>query len=248
MLRLFGENAKRCPEKYKRVCFMLDAMSIKKHVSFDPSKQQTIGCVDLGYGPDDENIASEALVFMVVGLMGHWKAPIAYFLTRTLTQEVQKSLVEAALVALHQQGVEVKCLTMDGHATNLGMVRMFGCDLRQPDNLKTSFPHPFSGHPIHILIDPCHVLKIIRNMWEAYKSVASASGHVNWSYLQCLHALQTNEGLHLANKLSQRHIAFKKQIMKVSLAAQTISSSVANSMQFLMEEEVELFLSCRGHN
>ena len=56
MLRLLGENAKRCPEKYKRVCFMLDAMSIKKHVSFDPSKQQTIGCVNLGYGPDDDSL------------------------------------------------------------------------------------------------------------------------------------------------------------------------------------------------
>ena len=31
------------------------------------------GFVDLGDGLDETSVASEALVFMVVGLQGHWK-------------------------------------------------------------------------------------------------------------------------------------------------------------------------------
>ena len=210
-------------------------MALKKHVTFDPSGQRSIGYVDLGYGPSEDEVASEVLVLMVVGLMGHWKAPIAYFFSWTCTQEVQKNLVDAALVALAQHGITVVCLTMDGHATNLGMARMFGCDLRQPGELTTSFPHPSNGLPVYVLIDACHVLKIVRNMFEAYSVLSSPSGTIRWSHIQKLHAVQTSEGLHLANKLSGRHVNFKKQVMKVSLAAQTLSSSVGKALQFLMD-------------
>lgn len=39
----------------------------------------------------------------------------------------------------------------------------------------------------------------------------------------------------LANKLSSKHLEFKKQIMKVKLATQTLSSSVADAIDFCRE-------------
>jgi hypothetical protein len=236
ILDMLGKHVKQDPVKYGKVALMIDAMALKKHVSFDPTTQRSIGYVDLGFGSSEEEVASEALVLMVVGLMGHWKAPIAYFFSRTCNQETQKNLVEAALVALAEQGLTVVSLTMDGHATNLGMARLFGCDFRDPRNLTTTFPHPSTGFPVAVLIDACHVLKIVRNMLEAYRTISSPSGNISWAYFSKLNAVQNRAGLHLANKLSDRHINFKKQIMKVSLAAQTVSSSVAMAMKFLLEE------------
>jgi len=40
-------------------------------------------------------------------------------------------------------------------------------------------------------------------------------------------------GLHLADKLTSAHIDWRKNIMKVKMAAQTLSSSTADAIQFL---------------
>lgn len=51
-------------------------------------------------------------------------------------------------------------------------------------------------------------------------------------YIIKLYELQQKFGLILANKLSSAHIDFKKQIMKVKIATQTLSSSVADAIDF----------------
>lgn len=60
---------------------------------------------------------------------------------------------------------------------------------------------------------------------ESFNTIATLSerGPV---YIYQLQSLQQSEGLHLANKLSARHIDFKTQNMKVRLAAQLLSRSV----------------------
>ena len=47
-----------------------------------------------------------------------------------------------------------------------------------------------------------------------------------------LQELQESEGLHLANKLRSNHINWKPQKMKVNLAAQALSSSVADALEY----------------
>ncbi|ELT93851.1 hypothetical protein CAPTEDRAFT_38048, partial [Capitella teleta] len=44
--------------------------------------------------------------------------------------------------------------------------------------------------------------------------------------------LQDSEGLKAVNRLTKNHIDFKNQIMKVKLAVQTLSSSVASALMF----------------
>lgn len=54
--------------------------------------------------------------------------------------------------------------------------------------------------------------------------------------------MQEQEGLHLANKLRNAHVKFVKQIMKVKLAVQTFSNSVADAIEFCEEINLEQFL------
>ncbi|CAB3989249.1 Hypothetical predicted protein [Paramuricea clavata] len=54
---------------------------------------------------------------------------------------------------------------------------------------------------------------------------------IKWQFLEELHKLQESEGLHLANKLRSAHIKWKPQKMKVNLAAQALSSSVADALE-----------------
>lgn len=166
MLDMLGRRHQEDEGKYSSVTLMLDAMSIKSHIQHDPQMQTMIGYVDMGDRANETDIASEALVFMVVGLQGYWKAPIAYYLTKTLTPETQKVLVQHAIEELHHRGIRVVCLTIDGHASNVSMCTQLGCNIRQDlyRPLKTHFPHPVTGDKIFVMMDACHMLKLVRNM------------------------------------------------------------------------------------
>lgn len=51
-------------------------------------------------------------------------------------------------------------------------------------------------------------------------------------YVIQLQKLQDEEGLRLGNKLKKAHINWKQQKMKVNLAAQSLSASVADAIEF----------------
>ena len=55
---------------------------------------------------------------------------------------------------------------------------------------------------------------------------------ISWVYLIGLQKLQQKEGLRLGNKLKPSHIQWWQQKMKVNLAAQTFSASVADAIDY----------------
>ena len=74
MLQALQTKARQQPALYGNVALMVDAMSIRRQIVYDAVTQQMTGFVDLGDGCNDEGEATEVLVFMLVGLTGHWKA------------------------------------------------------------------------------------------------------------------------------------------------------------------------------
>jgi len=65
---------------------VLDEMSIREQTDWDGTKMH--GFVDMGTNieTEDDNAvhAKNAFVFMAVGINGHWKMPIGYFLVAGL--------------------------------------------------------------------------------------------------------------------------------------------------------------------
>ena len=59
---------------------------------------------------------------------------------------------------------------------------------------------------------------------------------INWYYIEALNDIQENLGCGLANKLKKKHVLLTKHKMNVSLAAQTLGSSVAAAIDFLCVE------------
>ena len=55
---------------------------------------------------------------------------------------------------------------------------------------------------------------------------------IYWKYIVELQKLQEKEGLHLGNKLKAAHIQWRQQKMKVNLAAQVFSASVADAIEY----------------
>ena len=212
---------------------MIDEMAIKKHVCWDGKRYR--GYVDIGNDIVDDTtpVAKEALVFMVVSINNSWKVPCGYFFIDGLDGAEQANLVKICLKKLYEQGVKIVSLICDGPACHLTMFSELGVCLK-PKKLKTFFPHPLNpSEKVYVLLDVCHMLKLIRNTFSEGGLLVDKSGNkVYWQFITELQKLQDKEGLRLGNKLKTAHIQWKQQKMKVNLAAQALSSSVADAIQY----------------
>jgi hypothetical protein len=220
----------------KDCCLVFDAMAIRKQTLWDPKQDEFVGFVN--YGPaqieSPETMASEALVFALVGLRSHWKCPIAYFLIDKLSASVQAELVRKALVLTAEIGLKVWCITSDGTSSNVATFKLLGCIFGLTyKSMITKFKHPTLGYDVFVMLDPCHMLKLARNTLASLGSIFAQNEGIHWKFLKHLNEVQENHGMKLANKLTTNHIKYEKHKMKVDLAAQTLSTSVADAIDFL---------------
>ena len=213
-------------------------MSIKASTTYNKTTGNFEGIVDLGNEivVDDENeVATEALVFMLVSLRKSWKYPIGYVLINKVDATTLHSLLSHALLSIEHK-LQVYSITMDGTSTNLAAMELFGCKLKDPGrNFDGRFEFAGFGHFLYFIPDPPHMLKLGRNALADLGVLKTADQTIEWRYFCKLHNIQTDEGLKFGNKLSKRHIEFKRLKMKVNVAAQTLSSSVSDAMQLLMQ-------------
>ena len=76
--------------------------------------------------------------------------------------------------------------------------------------------------------------------------VAENGELIEWRFIVQLHLEQKREGLKFANKLSVKRIEYHRCKMKVNLAAQTLSSSVADALAFLQSKNHPNFQGSDG--
>ena len=78
------------------------------------------------------------------------------------------------------------------------------------------------------------MLKLARNALAELKVLQDSDGNkIEWRYIENLHKLQQEEGLKLGGNYRKSIMMFTKCKMKVNIAAQTLSSSVADAIEFL---------------
>ena len=228
------------------VALMIDEMAIRKNVEWDGKK--LLGFVDMGTGIDDDKapVATEVLVFMVVCVNGSWKLPVGHFFISSLTGQERANLVLDCIERLSSVKITVTSLTCDGPSCHFSMMKSLGVVL-DANGMNTSFPHPsIPEERVFVILDICHMLKLVRNTLGSYGIIVDGDGRkIMWQYIEELHKLQQTEGLHLGNKLTKAHMQWESRKMKVNLASQTLSASVAAAMR-LCKEELKLpqFADC----
>ena len=81
VIALLGEMAQK-HQWMRDAVLVVDAMTLSKMTVYDRTSKSFVGLVDYGTAiPEPEATeVTEALVFMVVGTIGHWKHPTAYVL------------------------------------------------------------------------------------------------------------------------------------------------------------------------
>lgn len=222
-------------------CLVMDEMAIRQHVEWNEHSKRLEGLAQYNGNelPNYAVPAKGALVFMVTGVQESWKVPIAYFLIAGMNAEDQRNTIEIVLRSLHDAGVTIIALTFDGTATNLSTANALGCNLKPTASrpLKTSFKHPCADYDVFVLLDAVHMLKLVRNTLHAQQTLMTSDGTVRWSFINDLNELQNRTGNRLAPRLTNKHVNFQNSKMKVSLAVQVISQSVASALSILNESD-----------
>lgn len=224
------EKVLKDPAAYKNCTLLIDGMAIKKHIQYSKSEGRHVGYVDVGGGllEEDNRVATEAIVLMAVGLNKKWKVPISFHLTAGgCAAEIQKTLLLSAIQALYDIGINVRVLTLDGCWTNQSTLDLLGCDIV---NNKTSFVHPTTKQEVYAMLDPVHMIKVLRNCFGDLKYILGPDGVAEWQHILNLVEMQEKGELRLGNKLNRNHIEYSKNIMKVKLAAQIFSLSTADAL------------------
>ena len=133
--------AKLCESKSNnRYCTLLfDAMSIKSNIFYNKSTGSYEGFVSYGsdiVAFDEETVATESLVFMLVGMRSSWKYPIDYVLIDKITSNNLVCLISKALRLCYEKGTYVRSVTCEGTGTNFSAMSSLGCMLgRTAENI-----------------------------------------------------------------------------------------------------------------
>lgn len=100
---------------------------------------------------------------------------------------------------------------------------------------------------IKILIfpDPCHMIKLIRNTLGKHKQFHRNGQLIAWRFFERLVA-HKDKNKFISHKLTKEHMQWNKNEMRVCLATQTFSRSVAASMNYLRLENNIRFISSKA--
>lgn len=230
------------------VALINDEMFIRKDLRYCQETQSFVGFSTItnssGNCAEDDTselkLANEALVYMVAGL--DFKLAIAYELLNGLETKDRAAITLQVIKAIESVGVRVISLTGDGLAANITTAEMLGVKFNEG---KTYFYSPtYPEQKIYIVLDPSHMLKLVRKHFSSGK-IYHQDQLVDWNLLKMLAEKQSSDNFNLGNKLTMKHIEWHQKPMNVRMAAETISSSVADALSQLHDDGYAKFSDSR---
>lgn len=230
----------------KLVCSLIfDEMSIRRHVQWSDSEKKFLGGISYGSRADEQRfeVAKNAIVFMVNVINVDITLPVCFHFIRELDATERTDLLKQVLTEIFLLNVRVISITFDGLATNISMCNLLGASFSQ-DDFRPYFCYPSETQKTYIILDPSHMIKIVRNTIGRNKILYDDENEkIEWKYFEQLENYR-KKGYVLTHKLTKKHIEWTRAPMKVILATQTLSNSVANAMTFLKKERKPEFNSC----
>lgn len=251
-LSILHERAKLYQEENgHQLCLTVidDEMSIRKEICWNTESRSFMGFCTITNASEqciDQNtpklkVAKDALVFMAVG--PNFKVPVAYHLLNGLESIDRAALTLDVIREIENIGARVISLTGDGLICNVVVGEILGAKYNENKPYFFSPTHP--DRKIYLIFDPPHMLKLIRKHFSKDK-IYHGDKLANWDHLRVLAEKQSSENFNLFNKLTQRHIDWYQMPMNVKLAAETLSKSVADTIDQLHKDGYREFEDCEG--
>lgn len=226
------------------VSVLFDEMHIRKLFQWCNKTKQMLGYPTIGISPEiyaGDLAANQVIVFMASGVNGSFQLPIAYHFIKSLNAQMRRDLVFDVVNVLIDAQIKVANIVFDGYPANRTMCELLGANF---DIFSNNFKPYFvakNGDPIMILLDVCHMEKLVRNaLGSELIFYDDLDGKIEWKKYEQLVDYK-NKGFAHTHKLNKNHINWQRRKMKVNLAVELLSASTADSMELLMNEGYEEF-------
>lgn len=228
------------------VALSFDEMAIRKNVKWSDAKKKFLGQITYGNRlEDDDNLptANNAIVFLVTGVNSNFSLPVAYyFINNNLNCYEKEALISEIANELTHCDIRLITMTFDGAPTNFTTCELLGASFND-DDFRPYFQNPIDKSTIYIILDPSHMEKLARNCLAEKETIFNGSNlPIEWKYFVELENFRENNNLSHLHKLTKQHIQWMRAKMNVRIAVETLSHSVASTMQLLKENGVKEFL------
>lgn len=225
---------------------VFDEMAIRKHVQWSDSQKKFLGFTDTGKKTDagEWPVAKQSLVFLVNGLNYNFSLPCAYYFINSLDAFEKRDLLIKIITSITAAGARIVNITFDGLASNLKTCKLLGASFKV-GALKNYFYNSVDQTKIYIMLDACHMLKLIRNCIAGKNLYDDENQVISWRFFDTLEKFRVSKNF-VTHKITKKHIMWEKNKMSVPLAAQTLSDSVANAMSYLMNNRIVQFKDAKG--
>ncbi|KAJ8909445.1 hypothetical protein NQ315_003493 [Exocentrus adspersus] len=204
-------------EDKDKICYLcVDEMAIKKNLFYKYIADEAVGLEDNGVQKNQFQLALQQY-----GINSKWKQVVCYTLSGTsISASDVKDLLEKLIEQLTNIGLDVVALVSNMGSNFIQLSKLLGVTT---DNSYVEI----GNKKLLYYFDPCHLMKAARNNlinnnfhWDTYRA--------SWEDIQNFYEKDKVKLNRMAPKLSAAHLAptnFQK--MNVSLAAQTLSNTVA---------------------
>lgn len=232
------------------VCSLIfDEIYIRKQVYWNNATKSYEGFINYGLDAEDTSDeipqATQAIVFMLSGLNTYFQFPVGYYFIKGLTGAQRAILIKEVITKITECGVTICNLTFDGCKANPRMCKLLGgnLDVSSTKTFKPYIKNPVNNERIHIILDPPHMEKLVRNLLATKEIIYDDEDkEIEWKYFVELEKLSRETNL-FTHKLNKRHIQWQRNKMNVAIAVQTFSRKVADSMENLMKQKNPKFIN-----
>lgn len=223
-----------------------DEMFIRPNIQYIDAQKKFQGFITYGAKEGCElRVAKCAIVLMINGINVNISLPIAHHFITALNKEDKANLILSVITAITETGAKIINVTCDGLQANFSMFQYLGASFKL-NEMRPYFMNPVTGEKIFIILDACHMLKLVRNCLFNHGTLHDGKNQaIKWQYFERLEKARVDREF-IRHKLTKRHIECDRNKMNVSLASQTLSRSVAKAMEFLMEAGKPDFTDCEG--
>lgn len=236
------------------VVLLFDEMKVQANLVMDKITGELIGFTDLGdtnvnYAALEkvDEIASHVLLFLVRGMCTDLKFALAHFSTREVTAaQIMPIFWEAVCILETNCNLWVIGATSDGASQNRKLYRLHklldgGTDKDVCYRTINFFaPHRY----LYFFADAPHLIKTTRNCLlhsgsgKCTRYMWNDGMYLLWQHIAQLFYQDIDNGLKLLPKLTYEHINLNSySVMRVNLAAQVLSASVASVLQSFGQPE-----------
>jgi hypothetical protein len=220
---------------------MFDEISLATNLTYCKLTDSIIGYEDLGTLGRTNSCANHALVFMVQSIYSGWKQPVAYYFTKdSIKSKDLRYLIREVIEQLQLIGITVACTVCDQGPTNRGALKL----LKQESSYDVEEPFfSVNQQKIVSLYDAPHLLKSIRNALARYTIKYRDNKVAKFSHLISAFRFDQTRRFQTLRKIRKCYLLvnkYKLMKMKVSIAAKTLSNTMAAAIETMIAQNTGL--------